>query len=398
MPKREQSERGPLRLTPSQAEQFENELRRSRVFEVVGQLAGGIAHDFNNILGSIVGCLYSARLQAAGRPELVAELDRAQALCKRGGDLTRQLLTVARRRPGTIEPLDLGPLLEEAGELLQRSLPKTVKLKVSSPRGLPPVHADRSTLTAALLSLGLNARDAMKGGGELQISALLRKGARGRPRRVVVEVSDTGVGIPEELRAKVFEPFYTTKAPGEGVGLGLSIVDATLKECGGTVSLRAREGGGTTIALELRPVRCPRARPGRPEEPAAFAPAPGARVLVVEDERDMARLVSRVLANAGYECLGAETGLEALERVRDHRESLRLVVLDLMLSELGGEEVFRLLRGIAPEVPILLVTGREDLARALAPAELVLPKPFTAEELLRCSAAAISLGRGPAQA
>jgi PAS domain S-box-containing protein len=373
---------------------LEWELRQSRVLEAVGQLAGGVAHDFNNILGSVIGCLYAARLQAGADPGLREELERAQALCKRGGELTRQLLTVARRRPGRPEPLAVAGLFEEARFLLERTLPKAIALAIELEPGLPLVRADRSMFTAALLNLGHNARDAMPRGGTLRISAFRQAepGVGGR-EWVVVEVSDTGVGIPWALQDRVFDPFFTTKAPGEGTGLGLSMVEAAVRECGGLVSLRSEPGVGTTFTLRFPSEG---AGAGRPIGDAGGArhPCTASPVLVVEDEENVARMIVQILEAHGYTILRAATGVEALERVHEQRGDLGLVILDLVLPELGGEEVYRLLKGLAPEVSVLLITGREDRARALAPGAPLLPKPFTPEELLESIAELLGRRRG----
>lgn len=368
------------RRAEEEKESLERELRQSRVLEAVGQLAGGVAHDFNNILGSVIGCLYAAKLRAGADPTLRDELERAQALCKRGGELTRQLLTVARRRPGRPQTQDLSGLFEEARVLLERTLPKSIALEIDLEPGLPAVRADRSMFTAALLNLGLNARDAMPHGGRLQVSARRTASGDAGGEWVDVEVTDTGVGIPAALQDRVFDPFFTTKAPGEGTGLGLSMVEATVCECGGRVSLRSRPGAGTTFCLRF-PAEPPAVRGCAPTGTTCH-PCTASPVLVVEDEEAVARMVVQVLEAFGYATLRAANGVEALERLRDHRGDLGLVILDLILPELSGEEVYRLLKGLAPEVAVLLVTGREDRARALAPGAPLLAKPFTPDELI----------------
>lgn len=359
---------------------LERQLRQGRVFEAVGQLAGGVAHDFNNILGSVIGCLYAARLQAGGNPALLEELDRAQALCQRGGDLTRRLLTVARRQPGRPALVRLTELVAEVRTLLERTLPKDIALRVELPEDLPSVCADRSMLTAALLNLCLNARDAMPRGGTLWVKASRDEAPEGTGW-VSVRVSDTGVGIPSALHDRVFDPFFTTKGPGEGTGLGLAMVEATAREYGGEVSLQSEPSEGSTFTLRFPAVAEPPAPRAR-ECAELRHPLVSSPILVVEDEDNVARMVCQVLGGQGYATLRATTGLEALEQVRDHAGSLGLVILDLVLPELGGEEVYRLLRSIAPEVAVLLITGREDLAHTHLSQAPLLPKPFTPAELL----------------
>ena len=361
----------------AERERLREELQRARILEAVGQLAGGVAHDFNNLLGSILGCLYVLRLGADA--EARVELDRIQELCKRGGELTRQLLAVARRRGGKVGSVLLEGLLEEVRVLLERTLPKHIRLTVEAEGGLPPVRGDRSLLSVALLNLGLNARDAMPEGGHLRVRAR----AAG-PGVVEVVVEDTGVGIPPEIRDRVFEPFFSTKPPGEGTGLGLSMVYATVEECGGSVSLRSGPGRGTTVVLRLPADRAVRetADGPLPEGPGRH-PLTSAPVLVVEDEDDVARMIQGSLGRHGYRTLRARNGLEALEAVRDHREDLGGVLLDLVLPELGGDAVFRFLRSLVPDLPVLFITGREDRARGLDETTPVLAKPFSDADLLR---------------
>ncbi len=361
----------------AERERLREELQRARILEAVGQLAGGVAHDFNNLLGSILGCLYVLRLGADD--EARVELDRIHELCKRGGELTRQLLAVARRRGGKVGSVRLDGLLDEVRVLLERTLPKHIRLSVDLEPGLPPVRGDRSLLSVALLNLGLNARDAMPQGGCLRVRAR----AVG-PEVVEVAVEDTGVGIPPEIQDRVFEPFFSTKAPGKGTGLGLSMVYATVEECGGSVSLRSGPGRGTTVVLRLPAERTgAEAGEGARGEGREGHPLTSAPVLVVEDEDDVARMIEGFLGRHGYRTLRARNGLEALEAVRDHREELGGVLLDLVLPEVGGDAVFRFLRSLVPDLPVLFITGREDRARWLDGATPVLAKPFGEAELLR---------------
>jgi PAS domain S-box-containing protein len=372
---------------------LERELRKSQTLEAVGQLAGGVAHDFNNLLGGVLGCLYAARMSLPHGSEALEELDRAKQLCKRGGDLTRQLLTVARRRTGCVESVEPDSLLDEARLLLERTLPKHIRLVVAQESDVPAVRADRSLLLAALLNLGLNARDAMPNGGTLTLSCRRDREPDGRPT-ALLDVSDTGAGISKTLQEKIFEPFFTTKPSGEGSGLGLSMVYATVQDCGGEISVRSAPGEGATFTLRL-PGAAPslRAAAGLTEVVRGRHPLIGGSVLVVEDEDDVARLVVDVLERHGYECLRAADGIEALELFRDHYAAVGLVALDLMLPEMGGEEVYRFVTSLVPDVPVLLITGRPDVARSFAPHLPLVPKPFTDEEFLDGVAAVLGAGR-----
>ncbi|GAB4258553.1 MAG: hypothetical protein Kow0092_06250 [Deferrisomatales bacterium] len=362
-------------LAEEERNRTEAKLRRAQTLEAVGQLAGGVAHEFNNILGGVLGCAYLLALEGESPPCREHELDRIRNLCKRGGDLTRQLLAFARRVPGKRTLLDPAELVEEVRRLLGRTIEKTVTIRAEVATGLPPLHADRSVLTTALLNLCLNARDAMPEGGEMVLRA------EARADRVLLSVSDSGPGIPEEIRERVFDPFFTTKPAGEGTGLGLAMVYTACREMGGDVDLRCPATGGTTVTLSL-PAARPPGPPAATDERSSPHPCTSGWVLVVEDEEQIARALLTALEGAGYRVVRASTGLEALDALRHLGEELGLVVLDLVLPELTGHQVLRVLSGLAPHVPVLVVTGREDLAPEEIPGARLMVKPFTTDEFL----------------
>jgi CheY-like chemotaxis protein len=300
------------------------------------------------------------------------------------------MLTVARRQAGSVQPLAVGPLVGELKDLLAHTLPKDIRLEVVVAAHLPRVRAERSLLTTALLNLALNARDAMPMGGTLAVRAVPHTDGEGR-EWVELAVADSGVGIPEGVRDLIFQPFYTTKDVGKGTGLGLSTAYAAVEGWGGKLAVSSTEGRGSTFTIRLPAADGEAAaRPTPGEDTEVAHPLSRAPVLVVEDEEDVARLMTHALESRGYGVSRVGTGLQALERLREGPEDLGLVVLDLILPEWGGEGVYRMLRGLAPEVPVLLVSGREDLAEALAPQGPRLTKPFTAAEFLGAVAAALS--------
>ncbi|MHB8766337.1 MAG: hybrid sensor histidine kinase/response regulator, partial [Deferrisomatales bacterium] len=375
------------RAAEAEKAEVSRKLQEAQSLEAVGRLAGGVAHDFNNLLGSILGCLYVAQAAEPGTAGgAAAEHRPIQARCRRGGELTRQLLTVARRRPGQPGPVDLSAQLHELRVLLEHTLPRAIRVRVETEAGLPRVRADRSLLSSALLNLALNARDAMPTGGELRVRAGLEEGGA----RVAVQLSDTGVGIAPELHRRIFEPFFTTKPVGEGTGLGLSTALAAVRDWGGDITVESAPGRGSTFTVRLAPARAAPALAGIGSAPAGhpLTPLP---VLLVEDEPAAARLMLHSLQTLGYSTAHARTGLEALERLSE--TPYGLVVLDLVLPELSGEQVFRMMAGLAPEVPVLLVSGRDDLDRALPGAAARVPKPFTHGEL--AAGVARALGAAP---
>ncbi|WP_025322378.1 hybrid sensor histidine kinase/response regulator [Deferrisoma camini] len=376
------------RAAEVERERLQNRLRHAQVLEAVGRLAAGVAHDFNNILGSILGCAYVGRLEVPEGSVPHSEFERISGLCRRGGEITRRLLAVARREGGRVESVGVKECLEEIRVLLDHTLPKTVTLVMDVEPGLPPARADRSLLTTALLNLCLNARDAMPAGGTLTLAA--RSSDRVADRGIEIRVADTGSGIPVAIRDRVFEPFLSTKEAGDGVGLGLAEAHAGVTGWGGSLELETSGPEGSVFRLWL-----PAADPGTPPAgrraggSAAAHPLTDRVVVVVEDEEGVADLMVLGLEAAGYRVERARTGLQALDRLQQD-EPVGLLVLDLVLPELDGTQVYRLIQGVAPELPVVLVTGREDLAANLArPEHPVLAKPFAQREFLAAVARAL---------
>jgi PAS domain S-box-containing protein len=365
----------------------EERLRRSQTLEAVGQLAGGIAHDFNNILGSLLSCVYLMQTESGDDASRQQELRQMTQLCKRGGDLTSQLLAFARHVPGRRQRIDPAGLVREVLELLSRTLEKTIHVRCEVVGSPATIRADRSMLTTAVINLCLNARDAMSDGGCLTV------GTEQTDEGVAILVRDTGPGIPDEIRERIFEPFFTTKPPGRGTGLGLSMVYATCREAGGSVTVEHPAAGGTTFRLLFPP-----ATDGELQEDgtgAHLAPHPLTEktVLVVEDEEDIAKALLHNLSDRGYRVARASTGIEALEKVETLGQELGLVILDLVLPEISGRQVLRILTSLVPQVPMLVVTGRADLVPEEVDVPL-LPKPFGVEEVLEAVARVLTPGPG----
>ncbi len=360
--------------------ELQSRLRRSQVLEALGRLAGGVAHDFNNILGSILGCVYVARLSAPPGSDLEAEFDQIRALCRRGGEITRHLLTLARRHGERVEPVDAAECLGELRVLLSHSVPKTVEVEVDVAPHLPRVRVDRALLVTALLDLSLNACDAMAQGGELRI-ACRPEARQGRPG-VRISVSENP-RPPAAGGARVPPGPVPPEATAGAAGIGLSTARAAVAEWGGELRAVEGRGPGRTFALWL---------PGAGEDAVPADPSPrerpahpltGRPVLVVEDEESVARLLLGCLEAAGYRAQRVRTGLEALERLEELGSEVGLVVLDWILPEVGGEEVYRILKGLVPHVPVVLVSGRDDLVRLHAlPEHPVVAKPFGDADLL----------------
>ncbi len=374
------------RRAEREKEQLEKTLRHSQALEAVGRLAGGVAHDFNNLLGAVLACSWAARLEDASPEQVRRELERIQDLCKQGGDVTRQLLAVARQSPARLGPIDLRHELAQMRVLVERACPKTVSVTFDAGGDIPRVLGDRGLLTTALLNLCLNARDAMPAGGALTLRAERERG-EGGDEWVLIRVGDTGEGIPKDLQDRVFQPFFSTKRRGRGVGLGLPMAFATAREMGGSLTVDSEPGRGSTFTFRLpacAQAAADRFASSRSEEAGEGGRRVDGAVLVVEDEEDIARLVTDLLTRGGGRVLWARTGLEALEAVRENADELGLVLLDLMLPELPGASIHQVLRATVPELPVVFMSGRDDLAAQAAPSVPLLRKPFTESELEEC--------------
>ena len=366
-------------------------LRLSQRMEAIGQLTGGVAHDFNNLLLVISGATH--RLSATALdPAALRALEMIETAVKRGQALTGQLLTVAGRQTAEPTVVDLGALLPTFGEMLRRSLRGNIEIRTVAAAGPCRMRIDMTELELALLNLGVNARDAMPDGGVLTLSikAVTLDGepeAEGlRGDFVLLEISDTGVGISPELIARVFEPFFTTKDPGKGTGLGLSQVYAFARQSGGTATARSIPGEGTTIALYL-PVTNLRVEPARaaprPRDPDVPAGEHCGPVLLIEDDDDVAAISAGYLEELGYQVERAANGTDALRRLEANQRSYSLVFSDILMpGGTSGLELARIIRERHPDLPVLLTTGYSASAQDAVQAGFSdFLKPFDLEDL-----------------
>jgi len=373
---------------------LESRLRQAQKMEAVGQLTGGVAHDFNNLLQVVLsGLTLIDRVQDPERRSKL--LDSVRRAAQRGGELTKRLLTVARRQSLRPEAIDLSEWLADgAGELLSRTLRGDIRTMVRVPSGLPRVEADPDELELAMLNLAVNARNAMPAGGTLTIVAecVTQDGLTDPDgldgRFIRLSLTDTGAGMSEATQARVFEPFFTTKAVGEGTGLGLAQVYGFARQSGGGVRLQSRLGQGTTVSILLpvservtsdcasAPVPVPAYELGVP--PSASAAA----VLVCEDDDDVAALVVDMLSQLGHAPTRVSTAAAALGALADGR-TVDLLFTDVLMP--GGMDGLTLAREASrrrPGLPVLLTTGYTGNGAAAVPAGLpVLRKPYKLEDL-----------------
>ncbi|MCC6738184.1 MAG: PAS domain S-box protein [Planctomycetia bacterium] len=376
--------------------QSESLLRQAQKMEAIGRLAGGVAHDFNNMLTAILG--YGELLEDGipANSAMRACLAEVLKAGRRAAELTRRLLAFSRKQMLDPEPLDLGHVAKDLEPMVRRLIGEDVSLEVAVAQGLPPVWADRGQVEQVLMNLAVNARDAMPGGGALRISMaetvvrtrVADHGFAPPPgRHVRVEVADSGSGMTEEVKAHLFEPFYTTKSPGKGTGLGLAMVHGILKQSGGGITVESATGRGTKITFYL-PVSDHAPRTSFRSEDAASRNKRGTgTVLVAEDEDLVRRLVVETLESAGFRVLAAHDGQEALELAGAEPGAIRLLVTDLIMPRLGGGEAARLLKEKRPDLGVLFISGytEETLAQEIVGREghAFLAKPFSPRGLLK---------------
>ena len=335
------------------------QLFRSQKMEALGQLTGGLAHDFNNLLTAILGACELALRNMDDPVKLRRMLDGVRGSAQRGANLTKQLLAFARAQQLEIKQIDLKSFFGEITTLLRPSLRSNIELVTETSDQLWPIDADAGALELAILNLAFNARDAMKDGGKLKITAR-NAVLEGKPdglqgEHVALEVTDTGSGMNSEVMERVFEPFFTTKSFGEGTGLGLSQVFGFAKQIGGGVAVESAPGKGATFTLYLPASRGATASESRINGGNALG-----RVLVVEDDTLVAELAAGMLSELGFECTVAHSAKEALERLAGG-EKPKLIFSDIVMpGGLSGIELARKIRDRFPELPILLTTGYSE--------------------------------------
>lgn len=384
-----------IEIDVTEHRRVEKQFLRAQRLESLGTLAGGIAHDLNNVLAPILMAIESLR------DVITAEADRRlldilQESAQRGADLVRQVLTFARGAEGRRVAVTLVPLITELIRVIKDTFPKSIEIEFNRSNDLWEISGDPTQLHQVVMNLCVNARDAMPHGGRLTIQienvvvddtyAALNPGATIGPH-VVLRVSDTGSGIPKDLRERIFEPFFTTKAPGEGTGLGLSTTQAIVRGHGGFINVYSEVGKGTRFHVYL-PAEATRLQAETVERAQTGLPTGrGEWILVVDDEAAIREVARRTLERYGYQVLIASNGAEAVAQYASHTPRVDLVLTDMAMPIMDGPALAVALRAIDPDVRIIGSSGLKsegvNLAGVQATVAAFLPKPYTAEALLR---------------
>jgi PAS domain S-box-containing protein len=343
-------------------EESREQLFRSQKMEALGQLTGGLAHDFNNLLTAILGASDLALRSIDDVGKVRRMIDGIRNSAQRGAGLTRQLLAFARAQPLELKSIDLKSFLADATTLVRPSLRSDIEVIIEISDQLWNVDSDAAALELSLLNLAFNARDAMRDGGTIRISATNQM-LEGQPEglqgeHVALRVSDTGVGMTRETMERVFEPFFTTKSFGEGTGLGLSQVFGFAKQLGGALTVESEFGKGSTFTLYLPATRSSLS--------GALTRANGVhalgRVLIVEDDELIADLAAGMLSELGFETMIAHSAKEALDSLACG-DKPKVVFSDIIMpGGISGIELARKVRSRYPELPILLTTGYSEEA------------------------------------
>jgi PAS domain S-box-containing protein len=374
----------------AERERTEAALLQAQKMEAVGQLASGLAHDFNNLLAAILGNLELMEMRLKDE-RVLKLLQAAVRSARRGAALNEQLLAFSRKQHLAPRPVAIDELVKGIDDLLRRTLGGKVDVAISIGPDVWPALVDPHQLELVLLNLAINARDAMPLGGRLVIETR-NIAARDVAKSVdlvpgdyvLVSVADTGIGMSEEVLARACEPFFTTKEPGKGSGLGLAQVYGVARQSGGAMRLRSAVGTGTTVELYL-----PRSFEAvAPVEEAVDQSSPAVlgnntRVLVVDDHEDVREVIVAYLETLGYEVVQASSGRTALDFLRGDGSAVDLLIADYAMPEMSGLELVRAVRAKSPTLPVVIVTGYAETGdfddrRFDA---VLLKKPFRMNEL-----------------
>jgi PAS domain S-box-containing protein len=370
---------------------LERQQFRAQRMESLGTLAGGVAHDLNNALAPI---LLSTELIRTEYPNATEMIDLIAASAKRGADMVRQLLTFARGAEGTRISLQPRHLIREMESIIKGTFPKNIGLEIKYERTLPTVLGDATQLHQVLLNLCVNARDAMPNGGTLTVEAqpvnVDATFASSAPeaklgRHLLLQVRDTGTGIPPEIMDRIFDPFFTTKTPDKGTGLGLSTVLGIVKSHGGFLKVYSHPGQGSTFSVYL-----PAEGAGSDTEHLVRTTGEfrgqGEAILFVDDEAAVREAVRAVLKKLDFRPLTATDGSDGLIEAIGHRQELRAVIADLHMPHMDGLAFIRALRRMLPDIPVVMASGRlEDRVKdelATLGVKVFLDKPFTEGQLV----------------
>jgi len=395
------------RRAQAQEQQLRRQMEHTQRLESLGVIAGGVAHDFNNLLTAILGNATLARRDMGTDSPAAPYIDQIEETCQRAADLCRQMLAYAGKGKFVVQPLDLSELVASMTSLLKVSLPKGVQLECHLAEGLPAVEGDVSQLQQVVMNLVTNAAEAIGGDGTITVATGVADVDRtylaateatphlATGRYCFFQVADTGCGMDAATVERIFDPFFTTKVTGRG--LGMSAVGGIVRGHHGALNVYSEVGEGTNFKILLPATGQPAVPLNHPEGSLLEDITGSGSVLVVEDEEVVRDVAIRVLSRAGYTVLTAKDGLAGVEALERHRQEIDVVLLDMTMPRMDGEEAFRRMRAIDPQVRVVLTSGysEEHATRRLVDegAAGFIQKPYRIRDLIALLRRAMNDGK-----
>lgn len=368
-------------------EQAHQQVLHAQRLDVVGKVAGSVAHDFNNMLTVVFACLEGLEPSARANPDVAKNLGELRGACERARQISKQLLMFSRKDARRTELLSLRALVDAVAPMVQRVVGGGVTFEVDVDGALA-LRCDRSQLEQVLVNLAVNARDAGARHIALAAQPTDERGdtaaADAAQQMLALTITDDGGGMSAEVLRHATEPFFTTKPPGRGTGLGLSVANTVVRELGGSFTIESEEGKGTTIRMLLPATRMPVGSAALVATSTEPRPAGPSVIMLVEDEAVVRRTVRRVLEGAGFEVIEADSVESARQVLDQHGPRLSALVTDLRLPDGNGTTILKLLATRHPGVPALAMSGFvEEADRELLGSVELLPKPFASNDLVK---------------
>ncbi|MDX8410224.1 MAG: response regulator, partial [Mariprofundales bacterium] len=374
---------------------LEEQLQQAQKMESIGTLVGGIAHDFNNMLAAITTGLYLARQGAQALPKVASRIEKVEGQCFRAADMIKQLLTYARKGVVHIVPFDLTAFLKEAMKLSRMTIPENIQLHFTVGAEKLQIRGDTTQLQQILMNLLVNARDAVAKVDQPSIGVSLSpfKADKAFHQRypdlegndfACLSVSDNGYGIPESLRNKIFEPYFTTKEVGKGSGLGLAMLYGAVQTHQGAVEVESKVGAGTRFHIYLPIDQSEEDAPIQQQSSVVETDCKGV-ILLADDNRDVRETMAQVLEELGLDVMEAADGQQAVDLFRQQQATIDVVMLDVVMPYKGGVAAAKEIRELCPDIPVIFHTGY-DMEHVLAKNEsfsncVALRKPVRIQEL-----------------